>query len=180
MRRRILKTPNPQFPCVCPTPYLQVVDGVSEARATPNAFSHFTWEASNNSILVCDIQGVEDFYTDPQIHTVSGKGFGRGNLGQAGLTAFMTRHRCTHVCEFLGLKRLGKMRNRTRLFSDSLLSSLHFSRTVAPEHKKSTLLTGPHASSCLCLFLLFRCPPGRIIRAGAGGRTTRRRRGGSW
>ena len=27
-----------------------------EERATPNAFSHFTWEASNQSLLVCDIQ----------------------------------------------------------------------------------------------------------------------------
>jgi len=77
-------------------------------RATPNAFSHFTWEASHGSILVCDIQGVDDFYTDPQIHTVSGKGFGRGNLGQAGVTAFLTRHRCTQVCEFLGLPRTSK------------------------------------------------------------------------
>ncbi|KAJ1471484.1 kinase-like domain-containing protein [Baffinella frigidus] len=51
-------------------------------RATPNAFSHFTWHASNNTILVCDIQGVMDDYTDPQIHTLSGKGFGKGNLGQ--------------------------------------------------------------------------------------------------
>jgi len=58
------------------------VGGVQEERATPNAFSHYTWEASNRSILVCDIQGVGDTYTDPQIHTVSGKGFGRGNLGQ--------------------------------------------------------------------------------------------------
>ncbi|EKX49331.1 hypothetical protein GUITHDRAFT_151508 [Guillardia theta CCMP2712] len=76
-------------------------------RATPNAFSHFTWEASNHSLLVCDIQGVEDLYTDPQIHTQSGKGFGRGNLGQAGLNAFLTRHRCTTVCMHLGLPAVG-------------------------------------------------------------------------
>jgi len=61
-----------------------VADRDSE-RATPNALSHFTWHASNNTLLVCDIQGVGDDYTDPQIHTVSGKGFGKGNLGQASL-----------------------------------------------------------------------------------------------
>jgi len=26
------------------------------------------------------VQGVGDTYTDPQIHTINGKGFGRGNL----------------------------------------------------------------------------------------------------
>ena len=79
------------------------IGGVHEERATPNAFSHFTWEASNRSLLVCDIQGVGDMYTDPQIHTVSGKGFGLGNLGQAGLNAFLTRHKCNSICEHLGL-----------------------------------------------------------------------------
>ena len=52
---------------------------------------------------MCDIQGVGDMYTDPQIHTVSGKGFGLGNLGQAGLNAFLTRHKCNSICEHLGL-----------------------------------------------------------------------------
>jgi hypothetical protein len=52
-------------------------------------------------------QGVEDTYTDPQIHTGSGKGFGRGNLGQAGITAFLTRHKCNAICEHLGLPLLG-------------------------------------------------------------------------
>jgi hypothetical protein len=83
------------------------VVGGQEERATPNAFSHFTWEASNHSLLVCDIQGVDDLYTDPQIHTVSGKGFGRGNLGQAGLNAFLTRHKCNAICQHLGLALLG-------------------------------------------------------------------------
>jgi len=35
-------------------------------RNTPQAFSHFTWEASGKTLCVCDIQGVGDLYTDPQ------------------------------------------------------------------------------------------------------------------
>ena len=42
-------------------------------RQTPQAFSHFTFERSGHEIMVVDIQGVGDLYTDPQIHTVSGK-----------------------------------------------------------------------------------------------------------
>jgi len=52
-------------------------------------------------------QGVDDLYTDPQIHTVTGKGFGRGNLGQAGLNAFLARHKCNSICEHLGLQLIG-------------------------------------------------------------------------
>lgn len=34
------------------------------------AFSHFTFERSGHQLIVVDIQGVGDLYTDPQIHTV--------------------------------------------------------------------------------------------------------------
>uniref|UniRef100_A0A914RRH0 Alpha-type protein kinase domain-containing protein n=1 Tax=Parascaris equorum TaxID=6256 RepID=A0A914RRH0_PAREQ len=39
-------------------------------RNTPQAFSHFTFERSGHQLIVVDIQGVGDLYTDPQIHTV--------------------------------------------------------------------------------------------------------------
>ena len=41
-------------------------------RQTPQAFSHFTFERSGHELIVVDIQGVGDLYTDPQIHTTSG------------------------------------------------------------------------------------------------------------
>jgi hypothetical protein len=76
-------------------------------RSTPNAFSHFTWEASKHTLLVCDIQGVGDLYTDPQIMTASGVGYGRGNLGPNGIKAFFMRHKCNQICELLGLSEKG-------------------------------------------------------------------------
>ena len=42
-------------------------------RQTPQAFSHFTFERSGHELIVVDIQGVGDLYTDPQIHTADGK-----------------------------------------------------------------------------------------------------------
>eukprot|EP01102_Stenamoeba_stenopodia_P021409 TRINITY_DN8622_c0_g1_i1.p1 TRINITY_DN8622_c0_g1~~TRINITY_DN8622_c0_g1_i1.p1 ORF type:complete len:533 (+),score=124.13 TRINITY_DN8622_c0_g1_i1:135-1601(+) len=72
-------------------------------RLTPQAFSHFTYEVSQHKMLVVDIQGVDDFYTDPQIHTVDGKGFGEGNTGQSGIQAFLDSHRCNPLCALLGL-----------------------------------------------------------------------------
>ena len=40
-------------------------------RSTPQAFTHFTYHYSKGSLMVVDVQGVKDYYTDPQIHTVS-------------------------------------------------------------------------------------------------------------
>ena len=42
------------------------------SRQTPQAFSHFTFEKSGHELIVVDIQGVGDLYTDPQIHTANG------------------------------------------------------------------------------------------------------------
>jgi hypothetical protein len=36
------------------------------------------------SALCVDIQGVGDLYTDPQIHTLDGQGYGDGNLALRG------------------------------------------------------------------------------------------------
>jgi myosin-heavy-chain kinase len=55
----------------------------------PQAFSHFSWHASKGMFLICDIQGWGHVLTDPQIHTVDGKGFGAGNLGFEGIGAFL-------------------------------------------------------------------------------------------
>jgi len=48
------------------------VDGTL-CRQTPHAFSHFTFERSGHELIVVDIQGVGDLYTDPQIHTADGE-----------------------------------------------------------------------------------------------------------
>uniref|UniRef100_A0A0M3JTA9 Eukaryotic elongation factor 2 kinase (inferred by orthology to a C. elegans protein) n=1 Tax=Anisakis simplex TaxID=6269 RepID=A0A0M3JTA9_ANISI len=68
------------------------------ARKTPQAFSHFTFERSGHQLIVVDIQGVGDLYTDPQIHTASGHGYGDGNLGTKGMALFFHSHICNEIC----------------------------------------------------------------------------------
>jgi len=68
------------------------------------AYSHFTYVHSRGQCIVVDIQGVGAYYTDAQIHTRNGKGFGLGNLGAPGLVAFVGRHICTRVCRAMGLR----------------------------------------------------------------------------
>ncbi|KAG5476933.1 hypothetical protein LSCM1_05266 [Leishmania martiniquensis] len=74
-----------------------------KARWTPQAFSHFTYHASGHELMVVDIQGVDDFYTDPQILSPDGEGYGRGNLGKEGIRRFLESHRCNEVCRAIGL-----------------------------------------------------------------------------
>lgn len=74
-----------------------------DERNTPQAFSHFTYHESNGTMLVCDIQGVGDLYTDPQIHSVNMEWFGKGNLGPKGFERFLSTHKCNAICRYLNL-----------------------------------------------------------------------------
>jgi hypothetical protein len=74
-----------------------------EDRNTPQAFSHYSYCKSKGEYLICDIQGVEDKYTDPQVHSKNGKGFGKGNMGVEGMAKFFQTHRCNAICTSLHL-----------------------------------------------------------------------------
>lgn len=79
-------------------------DWSDDRRNTPQAFSHWSWEASGHRQLICDLQGVGDVWTDPQIHTIDGHGYGRGNAGLQGVRKFFLKHTCNGICGALGLK----------------------------------------------------------------------------
>lgn len=79
---------------------------IETAEELPQAFSHFSYEASFHQLVVCDIQGVGSYYTDPQVHSFDGNGFGMGNLGPEGIANWRRTHRCNGLCARLRLPTL--------------------------------------------------------------------------
>ena len=97
-------------------------DAVAKVDIVPDLFSHFTWNESNGTEIVVDMQGVsvskhfrKFLFTDPQLHTnaeniknVKEKKRGvyhdQCDLGIEGMQKFYLGHRCTKECKLLSLK----------------------------------------------------------------------------
>eukprot|EP00906_Rhabdomonas_costata_P037194 RCo052291 len=80
----------------------------NDVRNTPHAFSHFTHHVSGGRLLVCDIQGVDDVYTDPQIHSANSRSkWGKGDMGIQGIVQFFRTHTCSTICQYLQLPNQG-------------------------------------------------------------------------
>ncbi|WAO84773.1 Hypothetical protein NCS54_00199700 [Fusarium falciforme] len=77
-----------------------------EFNQAAQAFSHFTFERSWGSFLVCDLQGVGHVLTDPAIHTLDPERFKLAdtNLGKDGFKFFFATHACNEICEKLELR----------------------------------------------------------------------------
>jgi len=82
----------------------------------PQAFSHFTFQASGGMQLVCDLQGTWNEHdgfllTDPVVHYVSASNpelrhkNGATDKGLNGVRKFFETHKCNALCHRLGLKK---------------------------------------------------------------------------
>jgi len=58
-------------------------------------------------VLSFALAGVGDLYTDPQIHTIDGRGMGLGNNGSKGIQRWVASHRCNAICRQLKLPQVG-------------------------------------------------------------------------
>ena len=92
---------------------------VNNARNTPQSFSHFTAEVTECELMVVDVQGVGDLYTDPQIHSTCGtQQYGVGNLGHLGMAMFFQTHVCNDLCRYLGLSPFARQDKSHAIFGE--------------------------------------------------------------
>ena len=70
------------------------------------AFSHWTYHITADTMLVVDLQGVEKegqfILTDPSIHCKEDI-FGCTNLGDTGIKLFFKSHICSSICKSMAL-----------------------------------------------------------------------------
>ena len=66
------------------------------------AFSHFSYEHSQEKEMVVDVQGSGYTFTDPQLHSKE-KGYGRADRGNSGFKDFFKSHQCNWICCEIGL-----------------------------------------------------------------------------
>lgn len=83
-----------------------------EGRMTPQTFSAFTFYESQGTIMVVDIQGVNDLYTDPQVHSLTAK-FGDADLSVRGMAMFFATFERNPLCEFFHLPRFKLSRKQS-------------------------------------------------------------------
>jgi len=78
-----------------------------DVNEVPQAFSHFSYEASRRKQLVCDLQGVWNLadgflLTDPVVHYRSSSGRkhknGATDKGFEGMKRFFQTHKCGPLC----------------------------------------------------------------------------------
>ncbi|KAJ6242794.1 eukaryotic elongation factor 2 kinase [Anaeramoeba flamelloides] len=78
------------------------------------SFPHFTYHESGKKLMIVDLQGVGNVFTDPAIHSVDRKKrFNSADLGEIGIKAFFDNHICSLGCKKLNLP---KMLNKIKIY----------------------------------------------------------------
>ena len=76
---------------------------LQQTSLAAHALSHFSWQYTRGYLMIVDLQGGCGSLTDPQIHCIEKKRFGKGNLGIFGIVKFFVSHNCNYFCEKLNL-----------------------------------------------------------------------------
>ena len=82
---------------------------VQKDCVTAQAFTHFSFAASEGQLMITDLQGAkvnkggQYLLTDPAIHHTESEDLGSSNLGSTGFEKFFESHRCNTICNKLSI-----------------------------------------------------------------------------
>eukprot|EP00340_Litonotus_pictus_P000201 CAMPEP_0170526782 /NCGR_PEP_ID=MMETSP0209-20121228/12182_1 /TAXON_ID=665100 ORGANISM="Litonotus pictus, Strain P1" /NCGR_SAMPLE_ID=MMETSP0209 /ASSEMBLY_ACC=CAM_ASM_000301 /LENGTH=594 /DNA_ID=CAMNT_0010816815 /DNA_START=1 /DNA_END=1785 /DNA_ORIENTATION=+ len=108
-------------------------DNLNESAMLAQAFSHFSWQITKGYMMIVDLQGVDNILTDPQIHCLDNKRFGKGNLGYVGIMKFFMSHICNEYCKHLNLVHPRKFLNIDKEYD------FFVDKYVPPEDPENTI-----------------------------------------
>jgi len=92
--------------------YTNNKDFVNENVPLMTAFSHFSYQYSDEQYMVTDLQGVNHLLTDPAVHSSVAEFYEHGDCGSEGMAVFFRRHECNKYCKALGLKEHDSQKDR--------------------------------------------------------------------
>jgi hypothetical protein len=103
------------------------------------ALSHFSYHVTNETMLLCDLQGgvYKDGFvlTDPVVMSETGE-FGPTDLGQAGIDTFFSRHKCNQYCSRRGWLRPQNVRAH---YAAQQGTSMEMAMAVPTRHTRAPL-----------------------------------------
>jgi elongation factor 2 kinase len=108
-----------------------------EIRQTPQAFSYFSFFASKGDRMVVDVQGVNDLYTDPQIHSIDCR-FGNADLGSKGMAYFFANAHRGPLFEYMKIPIFEVSRRTNRRLQDKATSQHQKPGTVTSDTIRDT------------------------------------------
>lgn len=76
----------------------------NDLKRVAEAFSHFTYEASNTSLVVHGLLYSHRYLVDPLVYTAKHRGFGIGNSGPKAIEWWKGHHHCNDICRLHGLE----------------------------------------------------------------------------
>eukprot|EP00976_Prorocentrum_cordatum_P042837 868704-Prorocentrum_minimum.AAC.2 len=107
----------------------------------------FTYDVATETWVSTSIRGVMDIYTDPQIHSHDGAGFGSGNMGAEGVNRFLQTHACTSECQALDLPPLHAGESDEQLARRLQFGEIHNQRRIGDRGARAERGGGLAASS---------------------------------
>ncbi|KAJ6233125.1 eukaryotic elongation factor 2 kinase-related [Anaeramoeba flamelloides] len=75
-----------------------------------NAFQHFVYHYSQKTMIIPDLQLIQDKFLSPHIQSTKKYNFGRKDLGKDGMNKIIKNHTCNYICKTFDFSKMKKIK----------------------------------------------------------------------